>query len=313
MTNNFCIFNYELLFMQRRKFISETGLTAIGIGVFGNVTWSKGRFIGNTPTTTDVLGPFYRPGAPSRTNINPAEYAGKIFHISGTVFKEDAKTPFKNCLVEIWQCDENGMYDNLSEEYKHRGSQKTKADGKYHFMGMHPIPYPGDNPNIWRPAHIHLLISGQVQQDLITQIYLEGDPLVPKDIASSSPQAIERILKIGKNSNNEETVQFDIVMAKEFKPDDSVFEKLSGVYKMSDKSVMEFFRKEDFLFLKWNSQIREGLSYKGNNIFSGGVQNITTANFQLLPNNNIKVKVHFKTITAGEIDLEGTKAFKYQN
>jgi protocatechuate 3,4-dioxygenase beta subunit len=300
--------------MQRRKFIKETGMVAIGIGVFGNVSWSKERFIGDTPTTTDVLGPFYRPGAPTRSNINPQGYTGQLFHVSGTVSKEDGKTPFKNALVEIWQCDENRVYDNTSDEFKHRGSQKTGADGKYHFIGMHPIPYPaGENSELWRPAHIHLLISGEEQQDLITQIYLEGDPYLEKDIASASPNAIKRILKISRNSKNEEAVRFDIVMAKEFKPDDSVFEKLAGVYKMNDKSMMEFYRKDDLLFLKWNSQIREGLSYKGSNTFAGGITNNTTANFQLHPNSDVKVKVHFKTITSGEFDLEGIKTFKYKN
>jgi protocatechuate 3,4-dioxygenase beta subunit len=300
--------------MKRRKFIQETSMVAIGVTAFGNVTWSHDQFVGDTTTTTDVLGPFYRPGAPVRTNINPQNYAGQVFNISGTVFKDDAKTPFNNALVEIWQCDENRLYDNTSDEFKYRGLQRTGANGKYHFTGMHPIPYPaGQNSDVWRPAHIHLLISGEGQQDLITQIYLEGDPHLEKDIASSSPAAMKRILKITRNGKNEETVQFDIVMSKEFKPDNSVFEKLIGVYKMNDKSVMEFYKKDDLLFLKWNGQIREGLSYKGNNTFAGGIRDITAANFQLQPDNTVKVKVHFKTITEGEIDLEGIKTFKYQS
>lgn len=288
---------------------------AMGVGVFGKVSWGKDKFIGDRPTTTDVLGPFYRPGAPFRMNINPKGYSGKVFHISGTVFKADGKTLFKNSLIEIWQCDENKLYDNASDEYKYRGSQKTGADGKYHFIGMHPIPYPaGEKSEIWRPAHIHLLVSGEGQQDLITQVYLEGDPYLEKDIASSSPDdAQKRILKITRNSRNEEMVQFDIVMQKEFKLDDSVFKKINGVYKMNNKSVMEFYKKDDLLFFKWNGQIREGLSYKGNNTFAGGIREISTANFQWQANNAVKVKVHFKTIAEGEIDLEGTKTFKYQD
>jgi catechol 1,2-dioxygenase len=257
--------------VKRRKFFKETGMIAIGIGVLGKVAWGGNRFIGDTETTTDILGPFYRPGSPVRTNINAKEYTGKLFHISGTVFKVDGKTPFKNAVIEIWQCDENGMYDNVSGEYRYRGTQKTGADGKYHFIGMHPIPYPvAENSPIWRPAHIHLLISGPGQQDLITQIYLEGDPHLEKDMGSMSPRAVKRILKISSDSKYEEAVHFDIVMAKEFKADNAVFEKLAGVYKMNDNSFIEFYKKEDLLFIKWNSQIREGLSYKGNNTFSGG-------------------------------------------
>ncbi len=299
--------------MQRRKFFKDTGMIAIGIGVFGKVRWSENRFVGDTATTTDILGPFYRPGAPIRTNINGKGYTGKPFHISGTVFKADGKTPFSNCKLEVWQCDEHGVYDNLSDDYNYRGMQKTGPDGKYHFIGMHPIPYlavPGTTK--WRPAHIHLLVSGEGQQDLITQVYLEGDPHLKEDIGSMSPEAIKRILKITKNSKNEEGVNFNIVMAKEFKPDKVVFDKLVGTYKMSDDSLMEFYKKDDLLFMKLNSQIWEGLSYKGNNSFSGGANNSATVTFQLLTAGDVKVKVHLLSIIKGEIDIEGSRIFNYK-
>jgi catechol 1,2-dioxygenase len=297
--------------MERRKFFKETGMIAVGIGILGKVIWNGDSFIGDTETTTDILGPFYRPGAPVRTNINSKEYTGKLFHITGTVFKEDGKTPFKNAVVEIWQCDEHEVYDNTSDEYRYRGMQKTGADGKYHFIGMHPIPYPIENTSIWRPAHIHLLVSGEGQQDLITQVYLEGDPHLEKDMGAMSPQAAKRILKISRNSENEEAVRFDVVMAKEFKPDNTVFEKLAGVYKMNDNSVIEFYKKDDLLFMRWNSQIFEGLSYKGNNSFSGGAANSTVVNFQLLAKGEVKATVHLKSIIKGEVDLEGIRVFNY--
>lgn len=298
--------------MKRRKFFKDAGMTAIGIGVFGNISWSTDRYVGDTPTTTDLLGPYYRPGAPERININSKGYSGRLFHISGTICKSDGKTPFKDAVIEIWQCDENMAYDNLSDQYNYRGKQKTGADGKYHFIGMHPIPYPVVKGSpLWRPAHIHLLVSGSGQQDLITQVYLEGDPHLEKDMGSMSPQAIKRILKIKKNSGEEEAVTFDIVMAKEFKSDKSVFEKLVGVYKMKDDSTMEFYKKDDLIFMKWNSQIWEGLSYKGNNSFSGGASDSTLANFQILENGDVKVKVHLKSLIKGEIDLEGARIFNY--
>jgi catechol 1,2-dioxygenase len=298
--------------MQRRKFIKETGLLAVGISFFGKVSWGENKFIADTPTTTDILGPFYRPGAPIRTNINPFGYTGELFHIYGTVFKEDGKTPFANALIEIWQCDENKVYDNLSDEFRYRGTQITGADGKYHFICMHPIPYPaGDNPDKLRPAHIHLLISGEEQQDLITQIYLEGDPHIQEDPAAVAPDAVKRILKIKQGSSGEEIVEFNIVMAKEFRPVDSVFKKLCGVYKMNDGSMVEFYRQNDLLMMKWKSQLRIGLSYKGNNSFTGGYSNSTTAMFELLPGSHTKVKIHFATVNVGAIDMEGDKVFDY--
>lgn len=304
--------------MQRRKFIKNSGVYAIGIGIFGHIQWNGDKFIGNTPTTTDILGPFYRPGAPERVNINPRDFSGEVLHLSGTVFKEDGTTPFKNCLIEIWQCEENLEYDSISDEYKHRGLQKTGTDGKYHFITTQPPAYPiRPGSTTFRPAHIHLRISGEGQQDLITQVYFKDDPYIKEDICASSPTAVNRIMSITKNKQNEQQITFDIVMKKEFKPDKAVFEKISGVYVMNDKSMMEFYPDGDLLLMKWNGQIREGLWYAGNNEFTGGVDN-RTAKFNLQPDGKVKVTVLFKTALKKEhkeykeFNLEGVKTFKYK-
>jgi len=297
--------------MQRRKFLTNSTSCIIGISVFGTITRNGNFFIGDDPTTTDILGPFYRPGAPIRSNINPAGFSGDLLHVSGTVFKEDGTTPFQNCFIEIWQCDQHQIYDNTSDDYTYRGAQKTLADGKYHFMTTQPVAYPAaPNSNVYRPAHIHMRVSGEKQQDLITQIYFKGDPNIENDPCASSPRSTKRILNVTSIKHNEKQIHFDIAMAKEFKPDDTVFEKLSGLYTMKDNSIIEFYRGGDLLFMKWNGQIREGLWYKGNNAFVGGIDN--NASFELLENGAIKVKVHFVTVLKKEFNLEGIKTFKYK-
>jgi protocatechuate 3,4-dioxygenase beta subunit len=146
--------------MQRRKFIKDASTVAFGIGVFGNIVSANNGFIGDTPTTTDVLGPFYRPGAPFRQNLNPKDFKGEILHLSGTIFKEDGKTPVPDCLIEVWQCQADGLYDNVSGNYVYRASQKVTTKGNYHFVTTKPIAYPTEeNPSVFRPAHIHLRIS----------------------------------------------------------------------------------------------------------------------------------------------------------
>lgn len=303
--------------MQRREFITDTGILAIGIGVFGNIQWDGNRFIGDTPTTTDILGPFYRPGAPLRTNINPPGFSGETLHLSGTIFKEDQKTPFRNCLIEVWQCDHDKSYDNTSDVYKYRGAQKTGVDGKYHFITTIPVAYPvTPDSDLYRPSHIHLRISGDGQQDLITQIYFKGDPHIDTDALASSSVAVNRILTVTKNKLNEKQVLFNVIMAKEFKPDKTVFEKVSGTFTMNDKSIIEFYPDGDFLFMKWNGQIREGLSYKGNNEFIGGIDN-RKVKFDLQPDGKVKVSVQFMTAIKKEFkeykeyNLTGIKMFKY--
>ena len=64
--------------MRRRKFIKETSAVVLGIGVFGHITGDENGFVGDTPTTTDILGPFYRPGAPLCRNLKPKDFKEEV-------------------------------------------------------------------------------------------------------------------------------------------------------------------------------------------------------------------------------------------
>ena len=297
--------------MQRRNFITDAGIVALSIGVFGNIRWEENRFVGDTPTTTDILGPFYRPGAPLRDNLNPLDFKGEILNLSGTIFKDDGKTRMNNCLIEIWQCQQDGLYDNVSNEFSFRGSQRVGPDGKYHFITAVPVPYPTDeNPSIFRPAHIHMRITAQGQQDLITQIYLHRDPHLETDPSTKSSLSLNRILSLKKRRDDESELKFDIVLKKEYIPDSSIFQKVAGTYKMSDKSIMEFYRDGDFLFWKWNGEVRGGLSYSGNNTFIGGV-NDTEVKFELQPKGNANVR--FRLERRRKVSLDGAKLISYKS
>ena len=295
--------------MQRRKFIRESTAFAIGIGVFGSIVKHEDRFIGDSPTTTDILGPFYRPGAPFRKNLNQPNFGGEILHLSGTIFRDDERTPMHDCLIEIWQCKPDKLYDNVSDDFAYRASQKTNANGKYDFTTAIPVPYPNDeNPGIFRPAHIHMRISATGQQDLITQIYLKDDPYLDSDPSTKSALSVNRILSVKKIKEKEYKINFNIILQKEYVPDDSVFHKVAGVYKMNDNSTMEFYREGDLLFWKWNHVLRGGLSYKGTNSFIGGV-NDTEANFEVQPKGN--AKVFFRFSRRKQVVLVGNKILQY--
>ena len=109
-------------------------------------------------------------------------------------------------LVEFWQANAGGRYRHKKEGYQAPldpnfggcGRTITDEDGNYFFRTVQPGPYPWPNgPNDWRPAHIHFSIFGHgFAQRLITQMYFEGDPLIPmcpivRTIAD--PQAIEQL------------------------------------------------------------------------------------------------------------------------
>ena len=74
----------------------------------------------------------------------------------------------------------------------------TDESGYYFFRTVKPGAYPFRNHiNSWRPAHIHFSVFGSgFAQRLITQMYFEGDPLIPHDsIIATIPDksAVERL------------------------------------------------------------------------------------------------------------------------
>jgi len=295
--------------MKRRNFIHNSSLVALSVGVFGSIKWDGAKFIGNEPTTTDILGPFYRPGAPIISDLVRPGTKGEVMHFGGVVFQKDGTTPVSNALVEIWHCNENGVYDNTSDEYIYRAAWKTGADGKYHFRTILPVAYNAGPTNI-RPAHIHMRISGTSQQDLVTQIYFKGDKYIATDQSASDPLSKSRILPISQNSKNEKEVKFDIALQDEYVPDAAAFKKVSGLYEMSDKTLCDFYRQGDQLFVKINGQIMEAMDYKGNNSFEGGLSMVKTQ-FELLSGGGVKVTVAYEGDNKKIIKTEGSKILKY--
>ena len=295
--------------MQRRKFIRDSTLTVFSISAFGSLHWNGKTFEGSTPTTTDILGPFYRPGAPIRTHLMMAGSKGNPVTLRGVVRKEDGKTPVNNALVEIWHCDENEVYDNTSDEYRYRGGQMTKADGRYAFHTIIPVPYKAaaDDDASWRPAHIHMRVSVPGQQDLVTQIYFKGGKYVDTDHWSSAPGAESRVLHIAKNASGESEIVFDVILAKEMTLQPKAYEKICGIYETGKGFITEFYRSDDQLMMKLNGQLRASLSYIGNNSFRQGT-GYPMVSFELLADGSSRVSIQNERST-----FTGARFLKYPN
>lgn len=127
----------------------------------------------------DLLRNFAKPG---ESPIGPR----MILH--GRVLDE-AGRPVPETLVEIWQANAGGRYRHANDGYPAAldpnfggcGRTVTDAEGRYAFRTVKPGPYPWPNrANDWRPAHIHVSVFGSgFAQRLISQLYFEGDPLIP--------------------------------------------------------------------------------------------------------------------------------------
>ena len=82
--------------------------------------------------------------------------------ITGTVYKNDGKTPAQNVILYIYQTNREGIYETKGDEKgwakRHgfiRGWIKTKSDGTYNFLTFRPSSY----PNRLEPEHIHMTVK----------------------------------------------------------------------------------------------------------------------------------------------------------
>ena len=119
----------------------------------------------------------------------PGESAiGPRIIVHGRVLDERG-LPVPGVLVEFWQANAGGRYRHKKEGYLAAldpnfggcGRALSAANGSYSFRTIKPGAYPWPNGvNDWRPAHIHFSVFGSgFAQRLITQMYFEGDPLIP--------------------------------------------------------------------------------------------------------------------------------------
>lgn len=204
--------------MDRKQFLitstlSTFSLTTLGCVVPRDQNENGSTHKGDCTTTDDILGPFYRANAPTRSNMLDKSAEGNKVQIRGVVYSDDCTTAIKDVLVEIWHCNINGEYDNESSEYHHRAKQLTNESGEYSFTTILPGKYL--NGRLYRPAHIHFRITHKNHQELISQIYFVGDPNITQDPWASSAKAQQRILPIvlGDTNGNLEVV-FDIYLDK---------------------------------------------------------------------------------------------------
>jgi protocatechuate 3,4-dioxygenase beta subunit len=205
--------------LNRRQFIKNSALYAVSVCTFGFISCSKENenilnnpVTGDCKTTSDILGPFYRAGAPFRSDLTLPDQSGENLIINGKVYSSDCVTLLKDAIVDIWHAGNEGEYDNTSEEFLYRGRFLTGDDGSYQFRTIIPGRYL--NGNTFRPSHIHFRVTAPDHIDLVSQIYFKDDPFIETDPWASDPAAELRILNMEGNSEGIKTVQFDIHLIK---------------------------------------------------------------------------------------------------
>lgn len=255
--------------MERRTFIRNAAFSAVAVSACGFIRFNGHHYEGDCGTTTDILGPYYRPEAPLRTDLRIANAVGQKVVLSGQVKHKDCKTPLNKACVELWHCDANGVYDNDTPDFKYRAKTFCDAKGNYSFKTIFPVPY-DTGSGTTRPAHFHMMITAEGYQAMITQLYFNGDKYIAADGAASLPTAKTRILNLKDIAGGEKAVHFNVTMMEKIPADISVIERLTGKYMRTDvHKAEELYRRDNLLWIKDDSSINGGypLEYVGNNEF----------------------------------------------
>lgn len=138
---------------------------------------------GQDPTSSAILGPFWRANAPilpmesSIVTSLPAsipESEIERTYMHGTVVSSSTGKPVEGAELDIWHTAPNGLYEQQDDEQPDmnlRGRFVTGKDGKYALYCLRPTSYPipFDGPagkllklldrHPMRPAHIHFIVS----------------------------------------------------------------------------------------------------------------------------------------------------------
>lgn len=122
---------------------------------------------GDDPTPPQMEGPYFKPNSPKRTSLVDASTPGTRLSVSGYVFGRSCQ-PIANALLDFWQADVNGAYDNTG--FRFRGHQFTNAQGAFSLSTIVPGLYPG------RTRHIHVKVQAPGQPILTTQLYFPNEP-----------------------------------------------------------------------------------------------------------------------------------------
>jgi protocatechuate 3,4-dioxygenase, alpha subunit len=148
------------------------------------------------PTGEMTLGPFFPREFAQGAHDLAGERKDGVIEITGRVTQADGK-PLDNVVLELWQADGKGRFDN--PDFFGWGRAATDAKGVYRFRTIKPGAYEG------RAPHVNLLIlySGLMRQ-LQTVMFFDAAP----DPVLDAVRAARRSLLVAKREGT--VYRFDI-------------------------------------------------------------------------------------------------------
>jgi hydroxyquinol 1,2-dioxygenase len=186
---------------------NEVVLAAGSTGVSALVCLLNNGQRGTRETTANLMGPFWRQGAPRIAqggSIVRSATPGEPLFVTAWV-RDLQGLPVEGALVDVWQASGEGFYENqdpAQADMNLRGTLITDAQGRIGFRSVKPkgYPIPVDGPvgallraagrHNMRPAHLHFLIDAPSFKPQFSQLYASDDPHLETDVQFGVTRAL---------------------------------------------------------------------------------------------------------------------------
>ncbi|MEJ8812763.1 dioxygenase [Variovorax ureilyticus] len=186
---------------------NEVVLAAGSLGVSALVCLLNNGDHGQTETTANLMGPFWRMHSPATANgesIVRSPTPGAPIFVNAWV-RDNAGRPVEGAEVDVWHTSAEGFYENqdpAQADMNLRGKLTTDARGHIAFRSVKPAGYPiplsgpvgallrAQGRHNMRPAHIHFMIYKPGFKTQFSQVYSSDDPRLDTDVQFGVTQAL---------------------------------------------------------------------------------------------------------------------------
>lgn len=186
---------------------NEVVLAAGSLGLSSLICLLNNGDNGQTDTTANLMGPFWRMDSPPTENngsIVRSSTSGEPIFVDAWV-QDSQGNPVSDAEIDIWHTSAEGFYENQDPGQANmnlRGKFTTDRTGHIAFRSVKPAGYPiplsgpvgellrAQGRHNMRPAHIHFMIYKEGFKTQFSQVYSSDDPNLETDVQFGVTRAL---------------------------------------------------------------------------------------------------------------------------
>lgn len=186
---------------------NEVVLAAGSLGLSSLVCLLNNGNGGQTETTANLMGPFWRRDSPRVAHggsIVRGDTPGTPIFVTAWV-RDNTGRAVAGAEVDVWHSSDEGFYesqDPAQADMNLRGKLTTNERGQIAFRSLKPLGYPipvagpvgellrAQGRHNMRPAHIHFMIHKPGFKTQFSQVYASDDPYLESDVQFAVTRAL---------------------------------------------------------------------------------------------------------------------------